>query len=288
EAKGLSSNDQSLIYKLIVQKNQGQGGARNTGIDNATGDYIIFMDQDDHIDDDYVEMLLKTAIKSDADLVFSGYRHVRTDGSISDEAVLCNDDWCRFMNITPWGKIYKRKFIEDNNIRFLPVPLGEDIYFNVLVYSHTAKAVHTDYVGYSWLLNEASVSNTVHRRLDKKANMLTLFRTMEKMDSADKWMKDSTFEFFILKTGIFHILYLVGYEKTKNIIKYRNLLFKWIGGHFAGYKNNPLIGFGKPVGERSNVRYVITIYMMLHRMHLDGAFLRVMNLVMHVINNLKK
>ncbi len=278
----------SFNFRLIVQNNMGQGGARNTGIDNASGDYLLFLDQDDYIESDYIEMLVKHAIYTDADMIFSGYKHVDSKDNVLDQVVLTNDDWCRFMNITPWGKIYKCSYIRDNNIRFLPVPLGEDIYFNVLAYSHTDKAVHSDYVGYSWLLNESSVSNTTHRRYDKDANMVTLFETMSRMHGADKWMADKTFEFFILKTALFHILYLAGYESNRKLLSYRDDVFFWIRKYFPDYKNNKLICWNKPDGERPNIRHVIAIYMLMHRIGVDKAFLVMMNVGMKVLVSVRR
>ncbi len=277
----------SINFRVISQPNMGQGGARNTGIDNASGDYLLFMDQDDYIESEYIDMLVKHAVYTDADMIFSGYKHVDSNGNVLDQAVLTNDDWCRFMNITPWGKIYKCSYIRDNNIRFLPVPLGEDIYFNVRAYSHTDKAVHSDYVGYSWLLNESSVSNTTHRRYDEKANMVTLFKTMSKMDGAEKWMADKTFEFFILKTALFHILYLAGYESNKKLLSYRDDVFRWIKKYFPDYKYNKLIGWNKPDGERANVRHVIAMYMLMHRVGVDKAFLVVLNTGMKVLSRVR-
>lgn len=64
--------------KVIHQNNQGITGARNTGIEAATGDYIAFMDHDDWLDGDMYEKLMKTAQEYDADIVKCGINY--TDG----------------------------------------------------------------------------------------------------------------------------------------------------------------------------------------------------------------
>ena len=266
-------------YKIISQSNTGQGGARNRGIKESTGDYLLFMDQDDYIKSDYIERLLEIAERDMCDIVISGYEHVTPEGGIREHVELVNNDWCRFMNITPWGKIYRRDFVVRENIRFLPVPLGEDIYFNVLSYSHAGKVSYTDYVGYQWVINDASVSNTVHKSVSEESDILILFDELAKMDTAGKWMRDETFRFFMLKTGIFHILYAAKATPYKRLLQYRTDIFKWLNTRMSGAENNKLVSWNGPEGERAGVRHAIYIYMLLRKMHLDGAFLWAFHLI---------
>ncbi|WP_026664671.1 glycosyltransferase family 2 protein [Butyrivibrio sp. FC2001] len=283
-ASGIKENilgskvEEGIQYRLVSQENTGQGGARNRGIKEATGDYLLFMDQDDRIKADYIERLLEVAEKNDSDIVISGYEHVTPDGEVREHVELINNEWCRFMNITPWGKIYRREFVERENIRFLPVPLGEDIYFNVLSYSHTDKVSYTGYVGYQWVINGTSVSNTVHRRVSEESNILTLFDALSRMDSAKKWMQDDQFRFFMLKTGIFHVLYAAKGTPVEELLGYRDDVFKWLCDKMPGLEKNRLITWNGPEGERASVARPIFIYMMLRRMGLDGVFLRLFHL----------
>ncbi|WP_026527619.1 glycosyltransferase [Butyrivibrio sp. VCD2006] len=269
------NSENSISFKLITQSNTGQGGARNRGIDEATGDYILFVDQDDRIKSDYIERLLNVAEENNSDIVISGYEHITVAGEVKEHVELINSEWCRFMNITPWGKIYRRDFVEHEKIRFLPVPLGEDIFFNVLCYSHTDKVEFTKYVGYQWVINENSVSNTVHREVSDETHILRLFDALGNMDTADIWMKDDQFRFFMLKTGIFHILYAASGTDVDALIKYRNDIFDWLNKKMPDIERNKYISFSGPEGERRSVARPIFIYMMLKRLKLDGLFLRI-------------
>ena len=261
-------------FRLISQENTGQGGARNRGIIEAKGEYLVFLDQDDYIRDDYLGRLLEVIEKTGADLVISGYEHVTSAREVKEHVELVNNEWCRFMNITPWGKIYRRAFVVDKGIRFLPVPLGEDIYFNVLCYSSTDKVAYTNYVGYQWVINEASVSNTVHRSVSSEANVLGLFDSLAGMSTAHKWMKDPQFEYFCLKTGIFHILYAAKGTPYSELIRYEKDIFSWLNMHMSGIERNTLISLRKPAGERWGVQCAVYFFMLFRRLHLDGVFLR--------------
>lgn len=66
--------------KVIHKKNGGLGYARNTGIENATGEYICFFDSDDYVALDTVERAYNLAVKENADIVSFGYNQVDKDG----------------------------------------------------------------------------------------------------------------------------------------------------------------------------------------------------------------
>ena len=60
--------------KVFHTSNNGPSHARNIGIDNATGEYIVFQDSDDYIELNMIEDTVKEALKSDSDLVISGHK----------------------------------------------------------------------------------------------------------------------------------------------------------------------------------------------------------------------
>ena len=61
-------------YKLVRQENKGLGEARNTGVDYANGEWIVFLDSDDTIQKDAIEKLLKNAISNSCDWVFHHFK----------------------------------------------------------------------------------------------------------------------------------------------------------------------------------------------------------------------
>ena len=56
-------------FKLIHQENKGLAGARNTCLRYMTGDFIAWLDSDDWLEDDYLEKLVNTQVKTGADIV---------------------------------------------------------------------------------------------------------------------------------------------------------------------------------------------------------------------------
>ena len=57
-------------FKLVSQENKGVSSARNLGLSLATGKYIVFIDSDDWVEDNYLEILYKKIKSSNYDIVF--------------------------------------------------------------------------------------------------------------------------------------------------------------------------------------------------------------------------
>lgn len=120
----LESTDERIT--VINSKNAGVSVARNTGIESSKGDYLVFIDADDYIADDYVEYMLGLAEKTDAPFCLSkncytkrGEAQVANDNIISLSAV---DATALLLSprviVGCWNKIFKRSFIAENNMRF--------------------------------------------------------------------------------------------------------------------------------------------------------------------------
>lgn len=122
------------IRLIEKDKNSGSGGTRNVGIDNAQGEYILFLDSDDIlIDDKVLERLSNVIDEKKYDIVFIGFEF--NDGSFSFlperdaksiEYMIGNN-----LYINVWSICWKRSFILENNIRFREGVLYEDVNFAV-------------------------------------------------------------------------------------------------------------------------------------------------------------
>lgn len=112
------------IKELKILKNSGPGVARNYGISKSNGDYLLFLDSDDVLYDCYaVANLLKTMNAGDYDVVHSNIMEVvdnKRGYYFTEDFVL-------------HGKLYKRSFIESNNICFPDLYNCEDVAFENLM-----------------------------------------------------------------------------------------------------------------------------------------------------------
>lgn len=114
----LASKDSKI--KVFHKKNGGMSDARNFGINEASGDYICFLDADDTYHDTFVEKLLQEIISYNADIAVSGYVSCYEDGRKTDsdvfDVITCLDRQQaerelikgRYLSSHAWNKMYKR------------------------------------------------------------------------------------------------------------------------------------------------------------------------------------
>lgn len=122
--KKLSKEDQRII--CIDKPNGGVSSARNAGIDIARGDYLVFVDGDDYLAEEFVEYMLGLVQEDEVDFAFSKDCYRRKDEIDTPKEVieLLTPVEATALLLSPrvavgcWNKIYSRKLIEVNNIRF--------------------------------------------------------------------------------------------------------------------------------------------------------------------------
>jgi glycosyltransferase involved in cell wall biosynthesis len=131
-------------FVIIEQKeNQGQGVARNIGIERASSKYIMFLDPDDYYELNACEEAFNQIEKFGNDIVFFNYNTLQNRGNFESaryKNVLKNLEYCQ--KLTPkndkipymgycWTKIYNKDFLIQNDCKFTQTRCGEDVPFAV-------------------------------------------------------------------------------------------------------------------------------------------------------------
>lgn len=213
--------------KILIQENQGQGVARNYGLKEATGEYICFVDSDDRIDQVMVEKLLQNIKKEDSDfssclIAFEDKKGIKIYRKQFDVEYLEGDDQIKdsykVKNIfpIPCNKIYKTKFLKDNNIYFPKVRKNEDMLFIHKVVLYSKKCSFINQVLYYAYRREGSTSRQITiENINSTISMLELDKeNLKRVGKYKKFLIE--YRSFYIR-AVFNIYLQALYYKSKEI-----------------------------------------------------------------------
>ena len=158
--------------KVIHQKNSGIAGARNTGLQNMTGDFVMFVDGDDYIHPRFCEILRQTLVETGCPIAIADAERVPDDTNqvepldklayppiilSQDELMqrLCTMTQQHHTDLMVWGKLYERRLLQDV---FFQNIVGEDIEYNSRIFQKVSKGVFVDTGVYYWVKRRESVN----------------------------------------------------------------------------------------------------------------------------------
>lgn len=166
------------------EQNKGLAIARNTGIKNATGDYIYFLDSDDYIYENTISDLLNIAIENNSDITFSlSEDHiilnkqkpiiVKKSVNLKEKKFIVNKEnflFClKTIPCVSWNKLLKKSFLLDNNIYFIEKNIPhEDIGFFMKLLSNFPKISFINKIHHCYLKRKYSIMYSARKSLYKQ------------------------------------------------------------------------------------------------------------------------
>lgn len=133
------ANKDSRI-KIVDKQNEGVSVARNTGIEVAAGEYLMFVDSDDYLVENACEKALNTIEHDNSDICIFGHYDL-VDGKLVKSSVnkdiikaqKQNNKTYTDFSINIWDKMYNREFLITNSIKFIPnLKTSEDVIFSFI------------------------------------------------------------------------------------------------------------------------------------------------------------
>ena len=193
-----AQKDNRIIY--VEQENGGLSDARNAGLERMTGSYVTFVDSDDWVEPNYVEVLHNKLIGYQADIAIGNYYSYNEDEAmyyfhVNSESYYekLYDNISIFENlydakqmksfslISAWGKLYKAELFD--YIRFDKGKLDEDGYINQKLYLLVQKVIYINQGLYAYRQRSGSITKTwtekwMHALVDAMSERITLLANM--------------------------------------------------------------------------------------------------------------
>lgn len=215
------ANEDSRIKILKQNENKGCGEARNLGIDNASGEYIYFIDSDDFVEKNYIKELVNIIEKENVDLVcnvnilkyygendFKNKQLKDKNQFILDKKLEWNDKLLKVLPISAWCKLYKTDLLKKNKIYFADNKLKfEDFYFWYIL-KNQLKNIYIFY------------GSTYFYRQRNDSTM-----------SVNKYNKNDCFD------SLYIIELIYKYYKENNVLNKYSIPFSWLNKYFKKMNN---------------------------------------------------
>ena len=192
--KPQTSRTDVKIICLQAKDSKGAGRARNVGLKEATGKWLLFADADDYYINNHINKLDELK-DSDYDIVFFDYdtnlRSGHTPFSTRLNQMLNGGkrDRANFkhMSNAPWNKMYKRTFVIENNIQFEEIPIQNDAYFVHKASSLTDNFHYINEKLYYYEINDKGVTLKKRKKEDIERSITTTIRTDKLKAKSGAW-----------------------------------------------------------------------------------------------------
>ena len=218
------------MIKAIKQENAGQAVARNVGIENASGEFLAFLDSDDYLEENSYQLALNKAECDDLDIVcFDYYEIINGKKEEKQHYFLNTDDVVRkyiVSETSPCNRIVKRKIFSDNNVRFLENKIYEDLATIPTLAKYTKKIGYIPDRVYDYVIRENSTMRyttynskieDIFYAVEKLYNDFKGTEYMEELEHIDieYLLHAASLRFFSYKEGIGNIDKVVSVMKDK-------------------------------------------------------------------------
>lgn len=165
----------SNIRLICHTENKTAGGARNTGMDAAQGEYLWFVDPDDAIVENILGTLWKQVMEKQVDILFFNYNYIGEDNVAhpvlqfdGTYAVMKGQDffltYCkskRLAEVTSvWREVFSAKYLKDNDIRYPEIKSSQDVVFAWHSYLEAQKVTAIPTVAYNHVRRPTSTTGS--------------------------------------------------------------------------------------------------------------------------------
>ena len=211
-------------------RNLGIGNGRNRIIDEAQGQYLYFLDSDDEIAIETIELLYRNAKQYNAQIVYGSYERIEEFGNgvryisyqYPSAQFLSGDDWAEFayqkydrVQAMIWNCLIDIDVLRRNNLRFQPIHYWEDFLFTMDLSTYINCAVLLPDITYYYYCREGTLSHFQKRDFINKDEIVSVANAVEQLKAQSSRLRQKSYfayrmyklmstEFYIVTTVLRH------------------------------------------------------------------------------------
>lgn len=162
------SNEYDNIISFFSKENSGTPSKpRNIGIDLASADYLMFIDNDDAYDEEFCKKVYEKIKDDKFDAVACGYFEIDYSKNLKrlhceKKPIFNKEDLLKLPESVIWNKIYKKSIVKENNIYFKEVINEDSLFLLEYLLNSDSLLYLTDFAGYMHIYRNSSLSITTY------------------------------------------------------------------------------------------------------------------------------
>lgn len=241
-----------LKAEIVTKKNEGLSSVRNLAISKAKGKYIFFIDGDDWIEKNTIEIIFNNI--SEWDMLIFGFNWIFSKGLVEDirfktNEVLTkdieNEIFKNNVNTAVWNKVFKKDIILKNNLKFLELKGAEDYIF---IYDYLSKCQKIKKISIS-LYNYNQRENSLSSE-KKEYFYINTLKVYEELIKKNKKQED-----YFIKYILESYVYLIREYNKKNK-KLKNIEIEESRKNIENFLKIKKIVFNKKIKLKTKIRYL--------------------------------
>lgn len=211
-------NKKDARVKYFYQENRGAGAARNLGLKHISGDYVWFIDGDDEVCPNAVNIIKYELNKHSPEVLLFAYKLYdeaknsfapisKRDSSIFDsienEKEFCVKDYPELLEAIsyPWNKVYSTNFIQKLDLSFSETIVNNDIYFNICALSLSKRIIKIADALYTHVINK--IDGQLTQIFDeRRLNLISVLTETEEKLRASNLSDECIFRFLSFKFNV--------------------------------------------------------------------------------------
>jgi glycosyltransferase involved in cell wall biosynthesis len=206
--------------KYVWQENARQGAARNNGISQALGDYLMFCDADDYVHPNVLGQLVDIAKGNDLDVLFYDFKSTSDDefvdspGKSSDLTIFSSgkeymDSLTTFPPTFPWRYLIRRGFVVGADLRFPKLLFLEDEIFFMDMVKVAQRTGCTSLLAYYYFCNSTSITHYQGKIQRSEDYASCMYECINQIDGEGIYLKHRDFRVFVLLHNVVRFCALI-------------------------------------------------------------------------------